>query len=1299
MFKYFSAVFCLLFALGVNAQTFADQLISSGPCEPIVSVTCPSGVINPNNAVDANPDNFATLRTTIGLSLLESTAFIEVGFSELGAPGSEVGAIIQPSSGGLNIDLVDNIALVVFNENDQEVVRREDISLTDVGLLGGQDKKQILRIATPLGNYKIKKVRLEITGVLNVSQDLSVYGIFHNESCPAILADGVVNFLSTNNPGNAVDGDTATFATLSIPIGLGNSAALEVSFSQPALPGDYIGFEISRNNTILSLSLLENLNIILFDEDGNELQRENTFSTADLIALDELGGVLGPVLGVGGGTNPKQIIGFTSSSNLPANIASATIQLQPTIGLLVDMNIHAAFYYSSLRGIEVTADRVGVIDGQPVTLTASEGYDSYSWSDGQSGRVITVTEPGTYTVTASRFDGCEIKGTELVRDLDCGRNGRIFADSVHSFGNCDPMVPLVCPSGVENPGFAVDSDPNSFARMVSSLGVSLIESTSFLDLSFSTRGDAGSDVSFIVEPLNENLNLDVVDDLRIIIYDEDGNEVLRQENALTANVGLLSGGTGKTVITVRTPVGNYKIRRARIEMEGTVNLIQDLAIHGMYIDCACPPVAATSVISSVNATDTEKAVDSDNSNYAILSTPISLGTPLSIELGFDNPASAGDYVAFQIAPDQDLLSLGLVENINLYAYDENGTEVASYTDFKLADLVAAEQLGGALGGLLGVGNGGGTEPYIVGFQLPAGTYQVSSVKIEYVALVGLLQSLRVYNAFYISQLQGVAITGSEVTSCEGQDVTLTAPSGYTSYEWSTGETTQEIVVDKPGVYYVTISRADGCALSGAYFLEDNTFAVNLDVVEPDCQTSNGSATATAAGGSGTYSYLWSTGATTSTVSDIPSGIYTVSITDQILGCIADRTVLVSDNGAEDFTGYVRHADCGQANGAIFLTVKEGSTIQWATGETSPILRNLAAGTYIVIVTDANGCKKIKEFRVLDRADFNLSAEVQDSDCGSDNGSIDLFVGVGGQYAYLWSNGARTEDLTDLAPGVYSVIVTDVFTGCEDILYATVSDDGSASVTLDDSKEETCLLAADGFIEINISSPLSETTILWSNGETTPRIENLGSGIYTVEVTNGFGCKAVRLYELIARDSLSADVSTTPSFCSEPFTGTVSTEVMGGRTPFTYSWNTGETTDTLADVAPATYTLTVTDFNGCVETFEAVVGKDSSDPSCGNEPEPEPCDDCDDGEGAEVLTPNGDGMNDVWKTTFHEKYPENTVEIFSRDGALVYEKKNYQDDWDGTFRETNELLPEGTYFWVFTPKNSDKEFRGFVVLKY
>ncbi|MCU0346103.1 MAG: T9SS type A sorting domain-containing protein [Saprospiraceae bacterium] len=191
---------------------------------------------------------------------------------------------------------------------------------------------------------------------------------------------------------------------------------------------------------------------------------------------------------------------------------------------------------------------------------------------------------------------------------------------------------------------------------------------------------------------------------------------------------------------------------------------------------------------------------------------------------------------------------------------------------------------------------------------------------------------------------------------------------------------------------------------------------------------NGTATATATGGNSPYTYAWSNGATSQTISNLVAGTYTVTVSSGS-SCVGTATRVVTAPAAITSTTTVTNTSNGQNNGAINLTVSGGTpayTFAWSNGAATEDLSGLAAGTYTVTITDSKGCTGTRSATVGagSTPPISLSFTVTNTNTGQNVGAINLTVSGGvAPFTYLWSNGATTEDLSGLAAGNYAVTVT------------------------------------------------------------------------------------------------------------------------------------------------------------------------------------------------------------------------------------------------------------------------------------
>ncbi|MEM6317334.1 MAG: reprolysin-like metallopeptidase [Bacteroidota bacterium] len=205
-----------------------------------------------------------------------------------------------------------------------------------------------------------------------------------------------------------------------------------------------------------------------------------------------------------------------------------------------------------------------------------------------------------------------------------------------------------------------------------------------------------------------------------------------------------------------------------------------------------------------------------------------------------------------------------------------------------------------------------------------------------------------------------------------------------------------------------------------------------NTTNPDCNGANtGSIQATVAGGSPDYNISWSNGANQLTLNNLGAGTYTVTITDQA-GSEATATAVLEEPTAITLTEEVRNAQCNGQNSGNIKVFPSGGTpnyqYRWANGVRQFDNLNLPDGDYEVTVTDAKGCRKVASYTVTEPTPIELSFTSNDAMNGQ-NGSVDLQVTGGtGEYTYDWSSGANTRDVDGLAPGNFSVVVTDA-NGC------------------------------------------------------------------------------------------------------------------------------------------------------------------------------------------------------------------------------------------------------------------------------
>ncbi|WP_417368168.1 T9SS type A sorting domain-containing protein [Flavobacterium beibuense] len=424
--------------------------------------------------------------------------------------------------------------------------------------------------------------------------------------------------------------------------------------------------------------------------------------------------------------------------------------------------------------------------------------------------------------------------------------------------------------------------------------------------------------------------------------------------------------------------------------------------------------------------------------------------------------------------------------------------------------------------------------------------------------------------------------------------TPTGGVGPYNYLWSNGATTATISGIVAGTYTITITDNNGCTGTDTVTITEPTELIASAVVDANIScngASDGEATASATGGTGAYTYLWSNGATTASIAGVPAGIYTVTITDAN-SCTDTAMVTITEPAVLTASAVTTNVSCnGGSNGTVNLTVTGGTapyTFAWSNTATTEDMTGLTAGTYNVTVTDANGCTTTASATVTEPTILMASAVTTAVSCnGGSNGTVDLTVTGGtAPYSFAWSNTATTEDMTGLTAGTYDVTVTDA-NGCTTTASATVTEPTVLTATAV-TTAVSCNGGNNGTADLTVTGGTAPYTFVWSNAATTEDLTGLVAGTYNVTVTDANGCNATALVTVTEPTALMASAVTTAVSCNGGSNGTVDLTVTGGTAPYTYAWSNTATTEDLTGLAAGTYDVTVTDANGCTATASATV---------------------------------------------------------------------------------------------------------------
>ncbi len=205
---------------------------------------------------------------------------------------------------------------------------------------------------------------------------------------------------------------------------------------------------------------------------------------------------------------------------------------------------------------------------------------------------------------------------------------------------------------------------------------------------------------------------------------------------------------------------------------------------------------------------------------------------------------------------------------------------------------------------------------------------------------------------------------------------------------------------------------------------------------------------------------------------------------------------------------------------------------------------------------------------------------------------------------------------------------------------------------------------DGSINVNRSGDNGAYNYIWSTGDTLTYISNLSPGAYWLRVSDStMPCISTDTFLITQPDSLELIADIKNDACRSGI-GSIKVFVTGGIAPYYYSWSNYAINDSIYALAPGDYTLVINDKNNCINNFDLTVKEDSCLPIIVHD----------------VITPNGDGVNDVWVIEGLQNYPKNTVQVFDKWGDMVYEQSRYNNDWGGRAKN-GDYLADGTYFYV------------------
>ena len=901
-----------------------------------------------------------------------------------------------------------------------------------------------------------------------------------------------------------------------------NDGSISITASGNALP---LTYSIDGGTTFQSSGSFSGLagntyNIVVLDANSCQITASVTLTDPPAITYTttsvhpycngDLNGSISLIASGGTGSLQYSIDGGTTfqSSGAFINLSAGTysIVIEDANGCQstgsVTLNDPPALSYTS----SVINETCGNANGS-ITLTGTGGNGSLQYSiDGgvnfQSSGTFTGLTGFTYNIIIQDANGCQATGSETVNSEDSPVITSINTTDPLCYGGNGSIV-IITSGGTGMLQYSIDGGNNFGASA-----------------SFNTPS---GNYSIVVEDANgcQVVGNTVLNDPQIISFTttSTGENCGAMDATITING---SGGTGSLIYSINGGTNFQTTGSFTGLSSGSYNIVvQD--------DNGCQ-VTGTEIISSIGGSTISNIASTDPSCYGdndgiISITASGINTPLQY--------SVDGGTTFQTSGTFSSISSG-----NYIIVVEDAIGCQTFDSIVVNDPPALTYISSSIDENCGAGDGalsfmpsGGSGSYQ--FSIDGGTTFYSSGTFNNLASGSYNIVIQDGNGCQVTGIENIgSIGGATITSltstdplCYGDNtgsinVIASGGTGTLSYSIDGGVTFQSNGTFSGiagGNYTIMVEDGNGCqTFSNITLNEPDEIITSISITEATCDSSNGSATVSISGGTGTLTYLWSDSAnqTTPTANNLYAGIYLIVVTDNN-GCIATDSAIVGNLG--DPTVLITSTDVtcfGDSNGTASTIVIGGIspyTYLWndPNSQSTSTANGLSAGNYLVQITDDVGCIAFETITIYEPYELINIVTTINTSCGMNNGlAISNIQGGTQPYSILWDDpaGQISPAAINLSPGNYSVYVIDA-NNCSSTDSIAIINSDSLIVYVDVS-HETCEGEADGSISTFISQGTSPYQYLWSTGDTTAVLTGLSAGEYTLNVSDSLACSAM-----------------------------------------------------------------------------------------------------------------------------------------------------------------------------------------------
>lgn len=412
----------------------------------------------------------------------------------------------------------------------------------------------------------------------------------------------------------------------------------------------------------------------------------------------------------------------------------------------------------------------------------------------------------------------------------------------------------------------------------------------------------------------------------------------------------------------------------------------------------------------------------------------------------------------------------------------------------------------------------------------------------------------------------------------------------------------------PGQYDIIVTDASGCIVNTGFDTSATVYINNISGITFSISTTvasctNGTAAITGlTGGMVPYTYLWSNGANSSSISGLSMGPYSATVTDA-QGCYATISGFISQSITVYANPVTTSATCTQNDGSIISFGSGGTppyTYSYSNGMTGQSITGLTGGTSLMVTaTDANGCMGTDYTYINTATPINVTYASTVSSCTAPTGSSTLTITGGtAPYNVTWNTTPSLSGTTisSMPAGAYAFSITDA-AGC--LQTGTVIISPASTINAVPFFSNPVCPATTGTVGVNVTGTNPPFSYLWNTSAVTSSLSGVPTGNYSCLITDNSGCTQIKYVSVYPTSPISIGYSTTPASCMYTADGSILANATGGTAPYTYTWSNGQTGPNATGLTTDNYWVTVQDANGCFSNYGTYtfVGFNAANTSC------------------------------------------------------------------------------------------------------